>query len=68
MGYTILSNFSIKSTDRKYIETSEVDLYRNFFIVSNNSRYKTNKYNTIVDEIKNMVLNNKAPNQKQAMT
>ena len=52
MGYTILSNFSIKSTDRKYIETSEVDLYRNFFIVSNNSRYKTNKYNTIVDEIK----------------
>ena len=52
MGYTILSNFSIKSTDRKYIETSEVDLYRNFFIVSNNSRYKTNKYNTNVNEIK----------------
>lgn len=53
MGYTILSNFSIKSFDEDYIVTNDLDLNRNFFIVSNKSRYKTNKYNTIVNEIKN---------------
>ncbi|MCD8807755.1 LysR family transcriptional regulator [Mammaliicoccus sciuri] len=53
MGYTILSNFSIKSFDEDYIVTNDLDLNRNFFVVSNNSRYKTNKYNTIVNEIKN---------------
>nr|WP_263314245.1 LysR family transcriptional regulator [Mammaliicoccus sp. Marseille-Q6498] len=52
MGFTILSNFSIKTSDEQYITTSDLDLNRNFFIVSNKSRYKTNKYNTIVDEIK----------------
>ncbi|MGO2093776.1 MAG: LysR family transcriptional regulator [Mammaliicoccus sciuri] len=53
MGYTILSNFSIKSFDEDYIVTNDLDLNRNFFVVSNKSRYKTNKYNTIVNEIKN---------------
>lgn len=53
MGFTILSNFSIKSVDEDYIVTNDLDLNRNFFIVSNKSRYKTNKYNTIVNEIKN---------------
>ncbi|WP_239738517.1 LysR family transcriptional regulator [Mammaliicoccus sp. C-M14] len=53
MGFTILSNFSIKSFDEDYIVTNDLDLNRNFFIVSNESRYKTNKYNTIVNEIKN---------------
>ncbi|MBF0720301.1 LysR family transcriptional regulator [Staphylococcus sciuri] len=53
MGFTILSNFSIKSFDEDYIVTNDLDLNRNFFIVSNKSRYKTNKYNTIVNEIKN---------------
>lgn len=53
MGFTILSNFSIKSFDEDYIVTDDLDLNRNFFIVSNKSRYKTNKYNTIVNEIKN---------------
>ncbi|WP_339327819.1 LysR family transcriptional regulator [Mammaliicoccus sciuri] len=53
MGFTILSNFSIKSFDEDYIITNDLDLNRNFFIVSNKSRYKTNKYNTIVNEIKN---------------
>lgn len=53
MGYTILSNFSIKSFDEDYIVTNDLDLNRNFFLVSNKSRYKTNKYNTIVNEIKN---------------
>ncbi|UXV29203.1 LysR family transcriptional regulator [Mammaliicoccus sciuri] len=53
MGYTILSNFSIKSFDENYIVTNDLDLNRNFFVVSNKSRYKTNKYNTIVNEIKN---------------
>lgn len=53
MGFTILSNFSIKSFDEVYIVTNDLDLNRNFFIVSNKSRYKTNKYNTIVNEIKN---------------
>ncbi|WP_436883761.1 LysR family transcriptional regulator [Mammaliicoccus sciuri] len=53
MGYTILSNFSIKSFDEDYIVTNGLDLNRNFFVVSNKSRYKTNKYNTIVNEIKN---------------
>ncbi|WP_353462904.1 LysR family transcriptional regulator [Mammaliicoccus sciuri] len=53
MGFTILSNFSIKSFDEDYIVTNDLDLNRNFFVVSNNSRYKTNKYNTIVNEIKN---------------
>lgn len=52
-GYTILSNFSIKSFDEDYIVTNDLDLNRNFFVVSNKSRYKTNKYNTIVNEIKN---------------
>lgn len=53
MGFTILSNFSIKSFDEDYTVTNDLDLNRNFFIVSNKSRYKTNKYNTIVNEIKN---------------
>ncbi|KTT85067.1 LysR family transcriptional regulator [Mammaliicoccus sciuri] len=53
MGFTILSNFSIKSFDEDYIVTNDLDLNRNFFVVSNKSRYKTNKYNTIVNEIKN---------------
>ncbi|MGG6840075.1 UNVERIFIED_CONTAM: LysR family transcriptional regulator [Mammaliicoccus sciuri] len=53
MGFTILSNFSIKSFDEDYIVTNDLNLNRNFFIVSNKSRYKTNKYNTIVNEIKN---------------
>lgn len=53
MGFTILSNFSIKSFDEDYIVTNDLDLNRNFFIVSNKSRYKTNKYNTIINEIKN---------------
>ncbi len=53
MGYTILSNFSIKSFDEDYIVTNDLDLNRNFFVVSNKSRYKTNKYNTIINEIKN---------------
>lgn len=53
MGYTILSNFSIKSFDEDYIVTNDLDLNRDFFVVSNKSRYKTNKYNTIVNEIKN---------------
>ncbi|RIN99586.1 LysR family transcriptional regulator [Mammaliicoccus sciuri] len=53
MGYTILSNFSIKSFDEDYIVINDLDLNRNFFVVSNKSRYKTNKYNTIVNEIKN---------------
>ncbi|WP_239732757.1 MULTISPECIES: LysR family transcriptional regulator [Mammaliicoccus] len=52
MGYTILSNFSIKSFDKKFITTNDLNLYRNFFIVSNKARYKTNKYNAIMDEIK----------------
>lgn len=53
MGFTILSNFSIKSFDEDYIVTNDLDLNRNFFVVSNKSRYKTNKFNTIVNEIKN---------------
>lgn len=52
MGYTILSNFSIKSHDEPYITTQDLNLYRNFFIVSNSRRYKTNKYHTIIKEIK----------------
>ncbi|WP_323703306.1 LysR family transcriptional regulator [Mammaliicoccus sp. Dog046] len=52
MGYTILSNFSIKSHDEPYITTQELNLNRNFFIVSNNGRYKTHKYHTIINEIK----------------
>lgn len=53
MGYTILSNFSIKTSDNQYITTQDLNLKRNFFLVANHSRYKTNKFNTIVDEIKN---------------
>ncbi|UXU83639.1 LysR family transcriptional regulator [Mammaliicoccus sciuri] len=53
MGFTILSNFSIKLFDEDYIVTNDLDLNRNFFVVSNKSRYKTNKFNTIVNEIKN---------------
>lgn len=52
MGYTILSNFSIKSFDKDYIVTNDLDLNRNFFVVSNKSRYKTNKFNMIISEIK----------------